>query len=203
MNFPVINFSATNTFLIALVLAAVIVGVRKVLAAIAEHHGSMNKNQTDIIEQVMLAKFNALTAATISQKTDDKVAADAAKIDTVSQKIDAQNLHSVVVAGELARTVTATAGELAQKVAATAGQLAGTVSMTVSELAARVESVHKLVNGPMTARVRQVAEQARRIAELTRRPEDAENADAAELDLAANVAKDIAAGESHNLEKTK
>jgi len=183
-------FTPVNTFFIAIViLVAVIVCTRKVLAAIADFHSAMTANQTEIGEQVKLAKFNAIKAAIISQKTDDQIAADAVKIDAVSDKIDAQNIQTIVVADQLARTVTETAGDLAGTVTATASQLA-------DDLTARVESVHKLVNGPMTARVRQVAELSRRIAGLTRRPEDAEVADAAERDLAEKVAKDITAGES-------
>jgi hypothetical protein len=92
---------------------------------------------------------------------------------------------------EVAVTLSAQDAEAA-KVKAALAQNNRMLATTATTLARKVEAVHKLVNGPMTAQVRGKAAALRRVADLTGDPVDHAIALEAEKLLADHVAKDSA-----------
>ena len=108
---------------------------------------------------------------------------NARKIDGVQETLKQQDANAVEVKDSLIRSNMAVV-ENTRAVAA-----------NTRSLGAKVDAVHRLVNGPLTARVRREADALRRVADLTGHVADRALADDAERDLAVHVAKDKAAGD--------
>lgn len=89
-------WTLVNTVLILTSLAAVTRKLYNLSEYLADHHRAMNDNQTAIIEQIRLTKIYAVDAATISQRTDDRIKDAPASADNAAAVLVGQTIQSKI-----------------------------------------------------------------------------------------------------------